>query len=381
MTLKIRKKWFTLIEMLLAITWFFIIMVVVISAYMKILDIRDNIDAKQNLVQESYFILEKLNILLRDFTIDYEEYFNRSMVWCDSAWADFSWDVWADWYCNLFTNYWNWNNINWSASNSFNLYYCSSKKSQELPQYVFTWWENWDRTWCAISWYQSFGEYSRQFRDMKKDTDTAQWVVNDEDDEDVWSWPEAILDSTWVKELYLISQDGKQRMFFRRVLLATWDWSNDLIISWDTEKRYNIQVLKLKWFDAWNNHDFDITNSSWVYDWIVDTRACDYSLWFICNWSGIWATYPWYKLPLNSEDWRINMFPKNITIADRNLIIYPTKNPEYSWMGWLQINPYFTISLKNKLYWEIWQRRIWDSIGDFELNLQTTLSTKNFYTK
>jgi len=55
-------------------------MSVVVTAYIKILDIRNSIDARQNLVQESYFTLEKLNILLRDFTIDYEEYFNRSMV-------------------------------------------------------------------------------------------------------------------------------------------------------------------------------------------------------------------------------------------------------------------------------------------------------------
>jgi len=376
-----KSKWFTLLEMLLAITWFLIIIVIVIGAYIKIFEIRDNIDARQNLIQESYFTLEKLNILLRDFTIDYEEYFNRSMVWCDITWAEFSWSWWINWYCDLFTNYWNWNNINW-ISNSFNLYYCSSQKSEIFPSTVYTWYGYWDIwTWCSISWYQSFWEYYRQFRDMKRDTDTMPSIVNDEDDDDMGSWPEAILNSTWVKELYLISQDGKQRILFRRALIESWDWNKDSFISWDTEKRYNIQILKLKWFDAWSNHNFDITSSSWVYDWVIDTRACDYSLWFICNWSGLWSTYPWYNLPLNQNDWRANMFPKNITIADRNLIISPTKNPEYSRKEWLQINPYFTISIKNKLYWEVWQRRIGEYINNFDLNLQTTLSTKNFYTK
>lgn len=378
-----KNKWFTLIEMLLAITWFLIIMSVVVTAYIKILDIRNSIDARQNLVQESYFTLEKLNILLRDFTIDYEEYFNRSMVWCDSWSVDFSWDVGDNWYCDLFTNYWNWNNIlSLNMTGSFNLYYCSSQTWQETPQYVFLWSNPW--TWCAIPWYQSFGQYMRQFRDMKKDTDTVKWVINDEDDDDMWFWPDAIINFTWVKELYLISQDGKQRILFRRALISSWDWNKDWIISWDTEKRYNIQVLKLKWFDAWSNHDFDINNSSWVYDWVIDTRACDYWLWFTCwTWwsASISNAYSGYKLPLHSDDWRVNMFPKNITIADRNLILSPTKNPEYAWQEWVQINPYFTIYIKNKLYWEIWQRKIGDAIDNFDLRLQTTLSTKNFYTK
>lgn len=368
--------------MLLAITWFLIIMVVVIWAYIKIIDVRDNIDAKQNLIQESYFTLEKLNILLRDFTIDYEEYFNRSMVWCNGSWwVDFSWNMWTTWYCTRFTNYWNWNNISLASSGSFNLYYCSSQEIQDAPQYVFSWWESGVWTWCAISWYQSFWQYNQQFRDMKKDTDTIKSVVNDEDDDDMWYWPEAILNSTWVKELYLISQDGKQRIFFRRALVESWDWNWNWVISWDTENRYNIQVLKLKWFDAWSNHNFNITTSSWVYDGIIDTWACDYWLWFTCSGAAIWGGYSGYNLPVNSQDWRVNMFPKNITIANWNLIIYPTKNPEYSWKEGYQINPYFTISLENKLYWEIWQRKIGDSIDNFNLNLQTTLSTKNFYTK
>ncbi len=382
MTLKNKYTGFTLLEMLLAITWFLIIMVVIVSWYIKIVNIRDSIDARQNLIQESYFTLEKLNILLRDFTIDYEEYFNRSQMWCDTWGADFSWNVWDNWYCDRFTNYWNGNNVSWGLSNTFELYYCSNQETQDSPQHVFSWEEDLNnRTWCAISWYQSFGEYSQQFRNMKKNTDTIAWVVNDDDDDDLGMWPEAILNATWVEELYLISQDKKQRIFFRRALIESWDWNKDGVVSWDTEKWYNIQILKLKWFDAGNNHDFDPNNSVWVYDGIIDTRACDYSQWFTCAWSGIGLAYSWYHLPLNQDDWRVNLFPKNISIADWSLIISPIKNPEYSRKEWFQINPYFTIVLRNKLYWEIWQRRIGDSIDNFNLNLQTSFSTKNFYTK
>ena len=39
-----------------------------------------NIQARINVVQDSYFAIEKINLLLKDYTIDYEEYFNRKNV-------------------------------------------------------------------------------------------------------------------------------------------------------------------------------------------------------------------------------------------------------------------------------------------------------------
>jgi hypothetical protein len=37
-------------------------------------------------------MFERVNLLLRDYTIDYEEYFNRSRVGCDTL-ADSSWNI------------------------------------------------------------------------------------------------------------------------------------------------------------------------------------------------------------------------------------------------------------------------------------------------
>jgi hypothetical protein len=45
---------------------------------------------------QGYELFEKINILIKDYTIDYEEYFNRSMVGCkDSSKVgdSFLWDV------------------------------------------------------------------------------------------------------------------------------------------------------------------------------------------------------------------------------------------------------------------------------------------------
>jgi hypothetical protein len=107
-------------------TIFFIILVIILVGYIQVIQVRDGIDARQSLIQESYFNMEKLNIVLRDFTIDYEEYFNRSRVGCHKPLSEeaFSWNQTG--HCSLFTNYGNGNNIVPLSSGNFLLYHCSS---------------------------------------------------------------------------------------------------------------------------------------------------------------------------------------------------------------------------------------------------------------
>jgi hypothetical protein len=144
-----------------------------------------------------------------------------------------------------------------------------------------------------------------------------------------------------------------------------------------------LQILKLRWFDAWDHHDFDINTSSGVYDGNTDTRACDYAQGFICHGSGVGPLYTWYALPLNNDDGRVNLFDQDLTVSKRNIVAYPTKNPEYALsQNETQINPYFTLSLTNKLYGKIWFKKLWiPSLEDFQLTLQTSFSTKTWYTK
>jgi hypothetical protein len=60
-------------------------------------------------------------------------------------------------------------------------------------------------------------------------------------------------------------------------MVESGDRNHDGIISGDSEKRYTLQILKLRGFDAGNKHNFDTSNSSGVYDGKIDTRACDYA--------------------------------------------------------------------------------------------------------
>ena len=344
-----------------------------------------NIQARINITQDAYYTIEKINLLLKDYTIDYEEYFNRKNVGCNNRYTTwFSWDVSTGWYCTRFTAQGNNNSISPSLSWQHKIYFCSSTTSESTPENVFQNdnIQNWSG--CLHTGQQSFGQYRWQFRDVKNDVDSIPGAQNDDDDENVMKWPSAIEDTNNTQELYLISQDGKSRIFIRRALIESGDWNHDGIISGDSEKLYTLQILKLRGFDAWDNHNFDTTNSSWVYDGKIDTRACDYAQWFICTWAGIGSwIYPWYHLPANENDGRVNLFQKNITISNRNLIIYPNKNPQYALAeDNMQINPYFTINLTSKLYGKIRQKRLWiPDIDNYQINLQTTFNTKNFYTK
>jgi len=380
-----KKRGFTLLEVIIAITCFFLLLAAIINIYTKMIRLKYNIQARTNVTQDSYFAIEKINLLLKDYTIDYEEYFNRKNVWCDSYQSNFVWDVGENGHCDLFTAYGNNNDIDQIPSSERKIYFCSSTTNETTPQRVIKDPDVQNGSWCVNTGQQSFGQYRRQFRDVKSDVDSVPGAVNDDDDENILKWPSAIDDANDVQELYLISQDGKSRILIRRKLIESWDFNNDWAIwSGDSEKRYTLQILKLRGFDAGDKHDFDVNDSSGVYDGQIDTRACDYAQGFICQGTGISPLlYSGYKLPHDVNDGRVNLFQKNITISDRNLIISPTKNPQYALAeDNFQINPYFTINITSKLYGGIREKRLGiPNIDTFQISLQTTFDTKNFYTK
>ena len=373
---------FTLLEVIIAITSFFVLLVAIINIYTKMMKLKYNIQARTNITQDAYFVVEKINLLLKDYTIDYEEYFNRKNIGCDTYNATFTRDAWPNGYCDLFTAYGNNNTIGGISEQKNELYFCSSAIDDTNPYTVIQEPNIQHGSWCLSTGQQSFGQYFWQFRDVKKDVDSIAGARNDDDDENILKWPMAIEDTNNVQELYLISQNGTSRIFIRRALLESGDRNNDgLTWETDSENLYTLQILKLKWFDAGNNHDFDINNSSGVYDGEIDTRACDYAQGFVCNGSGINWIYSGYNLPLDENDGRVNLFQKNITISNRNISISPNKNPQYALAeDNAQINPYFTLNFTSKLYGQIRQKRLgMASIDEFQTTIQTTFNTKNFY--
>ena len=212
--LKINKYAFTLVELLYVIIIISIIIPCIFGIYSFIIKSNREVSARQAAIQQWYEFFERLNILMQDYTIDYEEYFNRQMVWCVNNWWDlltwvnFERNIWLSWYCTEFTAYWNWNSTNRKEWSDFistwyhDLYYCSSMDTQT---------PNWrqlvveeENCWSVWS-IQSYGQYKALFTDVKE------WVPNivwNWDDEELWrplsGSIKAIRDSDNIQEIYII---------------------------------------------------------------------------------------------------------------------------------------------------------------------------------
>jgi len=88
-------------------------------------------------------------------------------------------------------------------------------------------------------------------------------------------------------------------------------------------------------------------------------------------------------LASGSDDGRVPLFERNLTIAEWNLLVFPTKDPDYAWKeDVVQMNPYFTIAITSKLYGGVRFKKLrMPSLEGYQLGLQTTFNIKNFYTK
>ena len=329
------KKWFTLLEVLLSIIILWMFIWTVINIYLQIKWSDWRVANKRLLTAEASDLMDKIHDSAIDYTIDYEEYFNRKLLPDDLRYSSSYWNSWEWYYCANYTN----------SNNDYNLY-----------------WVN-DDGICERVWYQKYLEYYFQHRIINPDY----WKLNNRYNEYV-NWPIAVNPNTWLNYLFLISHDGSERYYFR-VYFETWvdlngDWS---LISTKNEWLYRAQMLKLKWYDAWKAHNF---SSRWAYDWFIDTWVCDRSQWFSC--SG-YEVVTWYNLPLNDNDWWVNITSDNVTVSDIKIDIFPTQDPYLlSWDDVEYIDPYAKISFTMNMFW---------IESEDEITLTTTLSFKNSYSR
>ena len=354
------------------------------------------IEARQETIQQWYEFFERLNILMQDYTIDYEEYYNRQMVWCVAWWTtgvDFTWNIWLSGYCTEFTAYWNENSTKVIrpqrdiSSWYHDIYYCSTdthNPSSTLQGnnglYVVVWW---GLCWRVGS-RQSYGQYEALFADVGGDTDyrtNSGDRIWDSDDKNLWktvypsTWTlDAIQDADHIQELYFISHDWKSRLYFRRYLANTWD----------NYTQYKIQMLRLRWFDAWQKHNFDTGNNEWLYDWKIDTWACDTWMWFEPEEKegriNIWWAYSGYYIPATVDDCWIDLTHGSTTISAWNIIISPTTDSDLAWVDEdRQINAYMKILTVNWIYAPYYITKLSQSIRDYKVPLETLINMKDFY--
>lgn len=377
-------KAFTLIEMTLVALILGILLPSIFSMYNFIIRSNKEINARQVAIQWWYEFFERLNILMQDYSVDYEEYFNRQMVWCSDnwwilTWNDFKWNVWLSWYCSEFTAYGN----NSSTDRSLieptwrDLYYCTTRNiGQDFLNVsrVVT------RNNCGrYGRQQSFGQYAALFTDVKWTEDWLNWdIVWTSDDEELWRIVnerddvKAIEDSDHIQEIYLISHDGKDRLYFRR----------KLIHQEGEQLQYKIQMLRLKGFDAWQKHSFDVvSNNVWLYDWVIDTWACDASMWFNWRWVSVGGAFSDFHLPADVEDCWVDINQWVTTVRLRNISISPLNDSDlFRADADHQINPSMKILIVNWIYSAIYGTGYFSSsINDFSVPLETTINMKDFY--
>ena len=386
---------FTLIELILVIVIVALLIPSIFIMYEFLIRSNREIHARQDTIQQWYEFFEKLNILLQDYTVDYEEYYNRQMVWCTPTgltWSNFTRNIWLSWYCTNFSAYGNENSTNRKVNFSNlswqyrDVYYCSSaepnkakipQKSKNVPVVVGSnhCWKIWSK--------QSFGQYANLFIDVHGDTDlqSDSWYgsfVWDSDDENLWrSNIDAIQDSNNIQELYFISHDWKSRLFFRRKLIHI----DETVNNGGYYTQYKIQMLRLRWFDAGQKHSFEITDDNlWLYDWVIDTWACDSWMWFEWHGTDVWWAYSGYKLPLDVDDCWVDLTHGATTVSVWNMWISPVTDSELSWADQTrQINAYMKILTVNGIYPPYYKGRMSSSIADFKVPLQTTINMKDFY--
>jgi prepilin-type N-terminal cleavage/methylation domain-containing protein len=77
-----KKKGFTLFEIILALIIFSFIIGIIFDIYINIKKSEQNIANQQLLASQTNDFLDYLNDLSLDYTLDYEEYFNRTMSNC-----------------------------------------------------------------------------------------------------------------------------------------------------------------------------------------------------------------------------------------------------------------------------------------------------------
>ena len=319
------KKAFTLIEIMI---WILIVSIVIIWWFKALTAItiwKAKLIQKTDLQKESFYFTEKLFEMIKKWwVIDYEEYFNRQVIWntpysswhfSKVSWYGNFWNLWVIWT----TTYWDW------------FYKCTSLDWNQM-----TW------TWCVTNYHswsidytwkqQRYWEYSFQFIDYNSNYDSDFWdedgdwsIIWDDDDEYLWNWPEAFSWGIDLTELYLISWNKKERTIFRWNVVQDPDSLNTCIIatstniiSWDG-CIWNIEYLKLEWKDMWMDHSWSWSNT--FLDWVIDT-------WYIDNDLSSWTDIIAWE---NNDNYWVPLFSNAINVSEFKIYAFPNIDIKNAW--------------------------------------------------
>lgn len=326
---KKRYNAFTLIEVLLSIT---IIASVLISGFYAITHVtigKVRLVELTKIQKESFYFSEKLFELIKSgWVIDFEEYFNRSVVGNTTF---------SSGHYNLPTGYGNfgyWGSV-WTTNYGSLIYYCISPDGTDMGT-----------GWCLSSNNtagldhdgspQRYGQYAMQFIDYNSDYNGDGGdengngnIIGDDDDKYIGQGPSIFNTNQNIRELYLISWDKQSRTLFRwHVSLdpeapsaETCDFSNPETPIWEACLG-TIEFLRLDAVDWWNDHDEgNVDTNGSQYDGITDTWILDPR--FAGNDTTIAGS--------NGTNYWEKLFPDTINITNFEIFAYPNKDVDLAW--------------------------------------------------
>ena len=381
----LNKNWFTLIEIMIWILISSMIIVIWFNAFNAILVWKIKLIESTNIEKESFKFSQKFFEEIKAWgIIDYEEYFNRKVVWNTSySSGHFDKPTW-------FWNFWElWNPDNTSSTDYWQwFYYCIS---DNWTQMTWSWCVNnfntrsFDQDWEP----QRYGQYSFQFIDYNSNYDddeysgaTLLWdedwdwdIIWDDDDEYLGEGPEAFDSSEWITELYLISADKTKRTLFRWTVINDPDYKDNISCNTSDWKTFTwswclgtIEFLRLEWKDWWENHDK--LPWIWLYDWVIDTWLIDKDF---AWWSTIVA---WSD---NTEQYWQALFPNSINVSEFDIRAYPNKDIKHAWKeSWIDISPYIRIQMTLSPSWKTKKAIKW-KVPEF--NISTTVNLTEIFSR
>lgn len=383
--MKTNKNWFTLVEIMMWIVIFSIIMIWWFYMLSSLNFWKIKLIESTNITKDTFYFSQKLfEDIKMGGSLDYEEYFNRKINWFNTLNGNY---IEKSWFWNFWHNWNIWTNS--TPVNTFGtwFYYCRSTTSTMWTNWCFS---NSFNTTSALIWssQQRFWQYAFQFIDYNSNRDSdlgdENWDWNirwDDDDENLWEWPNVFTSWNDIKELYLISWDKKKRTYFR------WNWKQDTkkpstVMSCDITNInnsysdwciWNIQMLKLVWKDRWIDHNWWL----WFNDWIIDTWILDPDIYgtSTLRWSAIIA----WSIDMNNY-W-LDIFPDSISVKDFKVYPYPNIDRNYSWKSTddsININPY--VRLKITLI-PSWKKRASMKWTTPEINISTTINLSDYFSK
>ncbi len=367
---------FTLIEIMV---WILIVVTVIIWWFQALTAVtiwKAKLIEQVNIQKESFYFTEKLFEMIKQWwTLDYEEYFNRKIIW-NTTYSSWHFAI-NSWFGNFWSGWVVWTNYYWEW-----FYYCRSNNG--LVKMSWTWCVTDNNDWGgSYEWKnQRYWQYSFQFIDYNSNHDDDLWdengdwsIIGDDDDEFIWDWPEVFQSGSFMPELYLISGNKKERTYFRwtvrldenapiwstcDVINATWSWCI-----------WTVEYLKLIWKDWWMNHGKDPSDDKYL-DWVIDTWIID-------------PQFTWWVVDViawsNNDNYWVKLFSDSINVSEFSLTSFPNKELKYAWKNndkSVNISPYTILKIQLKPSW-LTRKKLkseWQ-----ELNYSITINLSDIYSQ